>query len=85
MHNGTEGGSATILNMAINVLGFRGKSQVEVLTLAERGTLVNPYLHECLGKFHAKDIRISSCEMSGSLHGYRCEKIKPHKLEFRAT
>jgi hypothetical protein len=64
MHNGTESGIATILNMPINVLGFRGKSQVEVLTSAARGTLVNSYLHECLRKFHAKDICISSCEKS---------------------
>jgi hypothetical protein len=62
MHNGTASGTATILNMLINVLGFRGKSQVEFLTSAERGTLVNSYLHECLRKFHAKDICISTCE-----------------------
>ena len=60
MHNGTESGKATILNMQINVLGFRGKSQVEILTSAERGTLVNSYLHECLRKFNAKDICNSS-------------------------
>jgi hypothetical protein len=64
MHNGTESGIATILNMPINVLGFRGKSQVEVLTSVERVTLVNSNLHECLRKFHAKDICISSCEKS---------------------
>jgi len=62
MHNGTESGIATILNMPINVLGFRGKSQVAVLTSAERGTLVNSYLHECLRKLHAKGMCISSCE-----------------------
>ena len=38
MHNGNEIGIATILNMPINVLEFRGKSQVEILTSAERGT-----------------------------------------------
>lgn len=64
MHNGTESGIATTLNMPINVLGFRGKSQVEVFTWVERGTLVNSYLHERLRKFHAKDVSISSCEKS---------------------
>jgi len=64
MHNGTESGIATILNMPINVLGFRGKSQVEIFTSVERGTLVNSNLHECLRKFLAKDICISSCEKS---------------------
>jgi hypothetical protein len=58
------GDIATILNMPINVLGFRGKSQVEVLSSAERGTLVNSNLHECLRIFHAKDICITSCEKS---------------------
>jgi hypothetical protein len=62
MHNVTESGNATILNMPINVLGFRGKSHVEVLTSAERSTLVNSYLHDCLRKVHAKDICIFSCE-----------------------
>jgi hypothetical protein len=69
--------------MPINVLGFRGKNQVEILTSVEKCTLVNSYLHECLRKFRAKDIRISLCEKSLAFTATVVRKSNLTNLNFR--